>query len=180
MRKYLPKASLLLLIPLTGLSQPQNFYNVDYGLKLGVSNYIGDIGGYDKKAQPFVLDMKMQETRWSLGSYLRYRLGKPYMGRDPWSIEAQLNYIRISGADSLTAKFAPRKLRGISFRNDIVQFNSMVEWIFLENPDIGHKNTHKKDINMYLGTGISIFYQDPYAYNPNHYFGLPLGLTCMA
>src|ERR1700733_14819497 len=70
----------IFLFPLAGFSQ----YYWDYGLKLGASNYLGDIGGLSQSKRPFVLDMKMQETRWAVGGYVRYKL------RDPWSLEAQL------------------------------------------------------------------------------------------
>jgi hypothetical protein len=165
--------TLVLLIPLMGFSQPHNFYNLDYGLKLGVSNYIGDLGGYNTKAQPFVLDMKMQETRWSFGTYIRYRFGRPYTGRNLFMLEAQLNWIRIDGADSLTKNYLPRKLRNLNFRNNIIQLNMMADWIFYENPYLGHHSYIKKAINLYVCTGLSVFYQNPQTYNPSHFMGLP-------
>lgn len=172
-KKLLYLITQLLLIPLIGFSQPHNFYNVDYGVKLGVSNYIGDLGGYNTSAQPFVLDMKMQETRWSLGSYIRYRFGKSYTGKNPWSIEAQINWVRIDGADSLTKNYLPRRLRNLNFRNNIVQFNLMMDWIFWENNDVGQTHTNEKAVNTYICTGFSLFYQNPQAYNPDHFEGYP-------
>jgi hypothetical protein len=173
MRKKIVIIFLVFFIPLISFSQSDNSYNLDFGLKLGVSNYIGDIGGDDKKAQAFVLDMKMQETRWSIGGYARYKIGKPDAVKTPWSVEVQLNWIRISGADSLTKNYSPRKIRNLTFRNDIVQLNMMGEWSFFESANLGKDDNSEKNLSAYGCTGLSIFYQDPYAYNPYHYLGLP-------
>jgi hypothetical protein len=174
MRKHIFLSLLLFSISWASFSQPSNFFNVDYGLKLGAANYIGDIGGYDQKGQPFLYDMKMQETRWSFGAYFRYRIGTPERSKNnPFLVEAQINWVRITGADSLTTNYAPRKLRNLTFRNDIIQFNALAEWNFFENPDIGLQKDYQKGINAYVCSGISIFYQDPKAYNPYHEFNLP-------
>ena len=163
MRKLVLLVSVCILLPFTGFSQ----YDLDYGLKLGASNYLGDIGGLSQSRRPFVLDMKMQETRWAVGAYARYRI------RDPWSVEAQLNWVRVSGADSLTYRYDPRRGRNLNFRNDIIQLNAMGEWTFFENPDLGNTYRYENAFSAYLCAGVSIFYQDPYAYNPNRAFGLP-------
>ena len=159
MRKLVLIACLFLLIPFIGFSQ----YYWDYGLKLGASNYLGDIGGLNQSKRPFVLDMKMQETRWAIGGYARYKL------RDPWSVEAQFNWVRISGADSLTKAYDPRRGRNLNFRNDIFQLNALGEWTFFENPDLGNTYRYENAFAAYLCAGFSLFYQDPFAYNPNRY-----------
>ncbi|HSY76895.1 MAG TPA: hypothetical protein VK890_08565 [Bacteroidia bacterium] len=159
MRKLVLIASILFLMPFVGFSQ----YYWDYGAKLGASNYLGDIGGLSQSRRPFVLDMKMQETRWDIGGYVRYKL------RDPWSVEAQLNWVRVSGADSLTAKYDPRRGRNLNFRNDIIQFSAFGEWTFFENPDLGNTYRYENAFSAYLFAGISVFYQCPFAYNPYHY-----------
>jgi len=159
MRKHILIVIILFSLPIIGFGQ----YDLDYGLKLGASNYLGDIGGLDQSKRPFVLDMKMQETRWAVGAYARYRI------RDPWSVEAQLSWIRISGADSLTTRYDPRRGRNLNFRNDIIQLNVMGEWTFFENPDLGNTYRYENAFSSYLCAGISVFYQDPSAYNPYRY-----------
>ena len=57
------------LILLLGSSQ----YNFDYGIKLGATNYLGDIGGQEKSRREFLMDMKLSQTRWVAGGYARYK-----------------------------------------------------------------------------------------------------------
>ncbi|MGP8216163.1 MAG: outer membrane beta-barrel protein [Bacteroidia bacterium] len=157
MRKLVLIASLFILLPIIGYSQ----YNWDYGGKIGPSDYLGSIGGInsDEHRRDFVDDMQLKETGWQIGGYVRYKI------RDPWSVEAQLSWIRIQGADSLS-NYAPRKIRDLTFRNDMIQLNVMGEWTFFENPDLGNTYRYENSFGLYLCAGISIFYQDPYAYNP--------------
>ena len=156
MRKLTLAFIIVLVFPLVGFSQ----YYFDYGMKLGVSNSLTDIGGLEQTARPFVLDMKTQETRWAAGFYGRYKL------KDPWSIEANLTYVRIQGADSLSTN-SGRRGRNLNFRNDIFQFSLMGEWTFFENPDLGNTYRYENAFAAYLATGIAVFYQDPYGYgNP--------------
>jgi hypothetical protein len=164
MRKYILAFIIILFFPLAGFSQ----YYLDYGAKLGVSNSLTDVGGWDQTARPFVLDMKLAETRWAFGGYLRYKL------KDPWSIEADLYYLRIQGADSLSV-YPGRRGRNCNFRNDIFQFSVMGEWTFFENPDLGNTYRYENAFAAYLAIGIAIFYQDPYGYgNPVDSKGNPL------
>ena len=156
MRRYTLALIIIIFFPLAGFSQ----YYWDYGAKLGVSNSLTDIGGWDQTARPWVLDMKLQETRWDVGGYVRYKL------KDPWAIEADLSYLRLQGADSLSI-YPGRRGRNANFRNDIFQFSLMGEWTFFENPDLGNTYRYENAFAAYLGLGIAIFYQDPYSYgNP--------------
>ena len=61
----------LALFPLFGFSQ---YYAMDYGILLGGSQYLGEFGGKEKIAQPFILDLKMGQTRYALGGFFRYRV----------------------------------------------------------------------------------------------------------
>ena len=49
-------------------------WRLDYGLSVGVSNYLGDIGGKEKTRRDFVADMKMAKTRWNFGGFVRYKI----------------------------------------------------------------------------------------------------------
>ena len=162
MRKVTILLCLSLLAPMWAFSQ----YYWDYGFRAGVANSLTDIGGLQKTAQPWVLDMKLQETRWNPGIYVRYKI------RDPFSIEADFDYLRLEGADSLSTN-PGRRGRNLNFRNDIFQLTVKGEWAFYENPDLGNTYRYQNSFSSYLFLGISVFYQDPYGWgNPPGGHGL--------
>ncbi|NNM94106.1 MAG: hypothetical protein HKL88_01420 [Bacteroidia bacterium] len=153
MRKYLPLLLLSFLIPATAFSQ----YYWDYGGQVGLTNYLGKIGGLEKTAQPFILDMKLPETRWDIGGYVRYKL------RDPFLIEADLDLLRISGADSLSTN-PGRRGRNLNFRNTMVSLAVKGMWTFYENSDLGHTYRFRNSFNSYLFLGVGMIYQNPQGY----------------
>ena len=54
----------LIVAPFIGFSQ---YYAMDYGILAGASQYLGEFGGNEKEAQPWILDMKRQQTRFAVG-----------------------------------------------------------------------------------------------------------------
>src|SRR5687768_1624015 len=82
----------------------------DYGFSLGVSNYLGDIGGKEKTRRDFVADMKMAKTRWNVGGFARYKVHQKL------SVKLALDYLRIEGDDKLSSNPA-RNARNLNFRN---------------------------------------------------------------
>lgn len=155
---------LLLTVSYTGLSQS---YNLDYGIKLGAANYFGEIGGKDQPARPWVLDMKINQTRWSGGAFLRYRFNH-WIG-----INSSFNYLRIQGADSLT-DYIPRKARNLSFRNDIFELSARAEIYtpFLYLADVGYTGKYRTDFQAYLFAGITGFWNNPKANYQGEWYAL--------
>jgi hypothetical protein len=153
MRKIIFILSFCVIAPFWGFSQ----YYWDYGARLGMANSLTDIGGLQKTAQPWILDMKLQETRWNLGGYLRYKI------RDPFSIEADLDWIRLQGADSLSTN-PGRRGRNLNFRNDIVDLTVKGIWQFYQNPDLGNTYRYQNAFASYLCLGVSVFLNHPQGY----------------
>ena len=153
MRKIIILLGFCIMVPALGFSQ----YYWDYGMRVGAANYLGDIGGLEKTARPWVLDMKIKETRWNTGAYLRYKL------RDPFAIEADFDYLRIQGADSLSTN-PGRRGRNLSFRNDIFGLTVKGIWTFYENPDLGNVYRYQNSFASYLFLGVTVFHQNPKAY----------------
>lgn len=131
-------------------------YNMDVGFKVGASNYLGDIGGKDQTARPWVLDMKMAKTRWSIGGFFRYRFAM-HSG-----INVGLTYFRVEGDDRLSTNPA-RRGRNLNFRNDVFDLSVRYEytplWLYLA--DVGNVGRYRTDFQAYLFAGVSVFYNNP-------------------
>lgn len=145
----------LLTISYAGLSQR---YNFDYGIKLGATNYLGDIGGLDQPARPWVLDMKLNQTRWAAGAFARYRFNHLI------ALNTAFTYLRVQGADSLT-DYIPRRARNLSFRNDVFELSTRVEIYppFLHMADVGYTGRYRTDFQAYVFAGIAGFWNNPKA-----------------
>src|SRR4051812_7187774 len=68
----------------------------DYGVSVGASNYLGDIGGKDGTRKDFIADVKLAKTRWNIGGFARWKW------RPKLSLKASFDYIRIEGDDKLS------------------------------------------------------------------------------
>ncbi|MEO6882669.1 MAG: DUF6089 family protein [Bacteroidia bacterium] len=153
MRKIHTLLVFIFLISSVAFSQ----YRWDYGLRLGVSNYLGDIGGTDLTRRNFVSDMKLAETKFSGGIFVRTRLGESF------GLKASLNYGRIAGADSLSTNYG-RRGRNLSFRNDIFELAVTGEYYFYQVNDLGHTYRYRNDFKAYIFAGIAGFHHNPEAY----------------
>lgn len=145
----------LMTVSYVGFSQR---YNFDYGIKLGATNYLGDIGGKDQPARPFVMDMKLNQTRWAAGAFARYRFNH-WIG-----LNVGFTYLRVQGADSLST-YVPRNARNLSFRNDIFELSARAEIYppFLYLADVGYTGRYRTDFQAYGFGGIAGFWNNPKA-----------------
>ena len=131
-------------------------WRLDYGLSVGVSNYLGDIGGKEKTRRDFVADMKMAKTRWNFGGFVRYKI-KPKL-----SIKLALDYLRIEGDDKLSSNPA-RNTRNLNFRNDMFDLGLTGEYFFYENNDLGNTYRFKNGFRAYIFAGVGAYYSNPKA-----------------
>src|SRR5690606_9831782 len=133
----------------------QKGYNWEYGMLAGPSNYLGEIGGRERSARPFIFDMKMEKTRWDIGPYIRYRF------RSPISLKLAMHYLRISGEDRLSSN-PGRKYRNLSFRNDIYDLEGTVQWHFYNSDrPMGIYMRTNVYFTAYLFMGAGAFYHNP-------------------
>ena len=138
-------------------------YNFDFGLNLGASNYLGEIGGPDKDPANTFMDLNMEATRYAVGGFARYRFHK--------NIAAKLsvNYIRLASADSLTEE-PTKRARNLSFRTNVIEAATTVEYYFLTLNDINKTASFRSDFRAYVFGGFSAFYFNPTAeYNGDIY-----------
>ena len=131
-------------------------YAWDIGGNLGFSNYLGEIGGGAGEARDWVLDMKLDQTRWNPGVFVRYRADYNF------GINMSLNYFRIQGADSLTEN-PNRFTRNLHFRNDVFELAAVGEYYFFSQPDVGRTGRYLLDFKAYVFAGGALFYNNPKA-----------------
>ena len=138
-------------------------YNIDFGVKLGGANYLGEMGGKEQSRRNFVMDMKLSQTRWALGAFGRYRIN-PYV-----AVNLGFTYGRIQGADSLSSN-PGRVGRNLSFRNDILDLSLRGELYLYKVNDVGNRGRYRTDFQTFVFAGVSGFYSNPKAKNTNYSF----------
>jgi len=142
-------------LPKLGFSQ----FKWDFGGSLGVSNYLGEMGGKEKPRRDFVYDMNLTQTRLSAGGFARYKLS-PVI-----SVKSSLNYIRIQGNDALSSN-PERFSRNLSFRNNMFELSTVAEYYFYKSSDMsgrpGLRGSRKRvDFRSYVFAGVGALYSNP-------------------
>lgn len=145
---------LIFVLCLTTVSKAQWLW--DYGVAVGVSNYLGDIGGKEKTRRDFVADMKMAKTRWNVGGFARYKVHQKV------SVKLALDYLRIEGDDKLSSNIA-RNARNLNFRNDMFDLAVTGQVFFYEDNDLGNTYRYKNGFRAYFFAGVGAFYTNPKA-----------------
>jgi hypothetical protein len=142
-------------LPKLGFSQ----FKWDFGGSVGVSNYLGEMGGKEKPRRDFVADMNLTQTRLSSGAFARYKLTPSI------SVKGSLNYIRIQGNDALSPN-PERFSRNLSFRNNMFELSTVAEYYFYKSSDMsgrpGLRGSRKRvDFRTYLFLGVGALYSNP-------------------
>lgn len=128
----------------------------DYGFSLGVSNYLGDIGGNEQTRRDFVADLKLAQTRWNTGAFVRYKV------RPNVSAKLAFDYLRVEGDDKLSSNPA-RNARNLNFRNDILDLAVTGEYFFYTDNDLGNTYRYRNGFRAYIFAGVGGFYHNPKA-----------------
>jgi len=144
-----------------GLNSAHGQYDLDYGGMIGASNYLGEIGGTKRvgKGTPrknFIADLRLDQTKFAVGGWIRYKV-HPLV-----SVKAGLSWIRI-GAEDATSDYIARRVRNLSFRNDIYEFNVQGEYNFYEIHNIAPRGRTVVDFGTYALLGGGMFYHNPKA-----------------
>jgi len=129
-------------------------YRWDYGLKIGASNYLGDIGGKYLPRRDFVVDMHLNSTRLSAGGYLRYKFNKRF------AVSTNFDWIRITDRDAYTI-YAPRRARNANFRNDLLELGGRAELTIWYDNDVGNKGYYNPDFKVFLFAGLAGYSSNP-------------------
>lgn len=131
---------------------------------LGVTNFLGDLGGLDKVGTDYsFIDLEWAMTRYGAHFGYRYRFR-------PWiSTKSQLQFGLLMGNDQLTTEPA-RRNRNLNFQTHLIEFSQHLELVIYNNEHYGARNKikglrghrNKNDI-LYVFSGISVFAYFPQA-----------------
>lgn len=136
----------------------------EYGVNLGFSSFLGDLGGSDSEGRPFFWDVDPQVTRPAIGFVWRQEM----IPRVALRLNAY--YSELRGADSLSNDEF-RHYRNLSFKSPILEASAMAELSM--NRYVG---AFKRRFNPYLYGGVGAFYFNPQAnYNGDWIELQPLG-----
>ena len=129
-------------------------YLWDYGITGGAANYLGDIGGTDEPRKDFVSDMKLKETRYVFGVYVRRRISRSF------NIKMAGSYGKIGGDDQNT-DYVPRRARNLNFTNTIKELSLQAEYTLYSDNDFGGKGLYNPNFRVYGMAGIATFWHEP-------------------
>ena len=68
---------LLALLVTVAAGHARSQYLWDVGIHAGGANYLGEMGGKEQTRRDFVLDLKLNQTRWTFGVFGRRMPGVP-------------------------------------------------------------------------------------------------------
>ncbi|UKN01576.1 DUF6089 family protein [Paracrocinitomix mangrovi] len=148
---------LLILFIALGLSTVASAqrYNLGFGMRAGVTNFLGDIGGGDE-ARNFVYNMELADTRWAVGPFINYRFHPLF------AINGSITYARLQGMDSNSENRA-RRGRNLNFTNDIFDISAKFEYYpqILSVSDVGFRGMYQTDYQTYFFAGLGTVIHGP-------------------
>jgi len=92
---------------------------------LGASNFLGDLGGRDRVASKFYLDMELVKTRYVAHLTYLYYLQRTI------AIRPSFYFARVTGDDALTQEFF-RHHRNLNFKSNLYEFSVTGEYQFIK------------------------------------------------
>lgn len=158
--------SFLAVVPASG----QYFRNSDYWkthraeltLGLGISNFLGELGGRDRIGAPFVWDLEMSQTKPAASFGYRYYL------LEKLSFRVNATYGILAGNDNLTDE-PFRHNRNLSFKSDLIEGQLCLEFHPFQE-QLGHlhdlrgvQGLKSSRMGLYLFAGVGGFYFNPKA-----------------
>jgi hypothetical protein len=164
MKKIILFSFLILTTPFFGYAQYDLNHTLnrsEYSGALGLSQFLGDLGGSPQVGTHFLHDFNPGAIRY--GGYLGYRRR---IGRS-WSIKATLTLAELYGNDDLSSN-PYRFNRNQNFRSLIIEPSMQFEYHFYQYDQAGHhykiKHAHgfrTLALDAYLFAGVGFFYFNP-------------------
>ncbi len=129
-------------------------YRWDFGVNLGVSNYLGEIGGGAETRRDFVYDMKLNRTQYTFGGFARYRFSPVF------AANIGINYGRIR-ANDFNSQNPARVARNLSFRNNILEISGRGEVTLWYDNDASGRGYYNPDFRIYGFVGAGVIKHNP-------------------
>lgn len=131
-------------------------------VSLGVSNFLGELGGRNRIGSDFIWDLEISQTKPS------FAIGWRYYVAEKVAMRLNASYGLLAGNDNLTTEEF-RQNRNLHFRSDLVEVALTFEYHFFKE-QLGHmhdlrgvKGQRSSQVGLYLFAGVSGFYFDPRA-----------------
>ncbi|MBI2269462.1 MAG: hypothetical protein HYU69_03795 [Bacteroidetes bacterium] len=144
---------LLIIIPTVIFAQRRNRYKYEWIGGVGMTNFLGDLGGANQIGTHFVKDWEWSATRPSLTGGLRYKNSR-YI-----AFKGALSFAMLYGSDNLTQE-PIRRNRNINFRSPVIELSTQVEF-FVNKEKQGSlyriknaRGARRLDLQGYLFAGI--------------------------
>jgi hypothetical protein len=171
---------LILLISITLTASAQNFmrpnewqkYRRELFITLGSANFLGDLGGRDRKGTDFSpVDLNFSQTRTAFGVGGRYRLSKAF------NVVGKFSFLNVKGDDAIT-RDKYRNNRNLNFKSNIYELSGRGEvgyqsrrrgasrYGIRQNFGQVRNITH----NIYAFLGVGVFYFNPKGRTPEGKF----------
>ena len=131
-------------------------FSYEVGIKTGVANYLGDIGGKDLPRQGLFLDMHVNQSRLAGSIFTRLKYNKKFM------FSQEFGYMKIQDADKFST-YIPRRTRNLNFRNRLIESSTRTEYTIWYDNDVSNRGFYNPDFKLYVFTGLSVFYSNPQA-----------------
>ena len=140
-------------------------------LGLGISNFLGELGGRDRVGSDFVWDLEFSQTRPATSFGYRYYVARKH------SFRLNFSYGILAGNDNLTRE-PFRSNRNLHFKSDVLELALLYE-LHLYREELGHvydlrgvKGTKASRIGIYFFGGIGGLHFQPKALFNNTWVAL--------
>lgn len=164
------KSKIILLILLNSIfivniyAQAWRLDRQNIGINVGMTNFLGDLGGGKTVGQPFIYDLDIQATRPLIGISYNYRIDKLTL------LSTQINFGYLRGDDAFTKNLI-RNNRNLNFRSPIIELTEQFELILYNS-----RETHRYKLRgvrgwtsfeIYAFVGVGVFWFNPQGRAPN-------------
>ncbi|MCO5231567.1 MAG: DUF6089 family protein [Chitinophagales bacterium] len=155
---------LISLVINTLVVSAQNFQSShSVGFSIGVSTFLGDLGGSRNIGKGFIHDLDIQATRPAIGAFYKFNLNQFL------SFRAEFAYTQIFGNDAFTPaewfvdEGYPRRYRNLQFTSPVISAGGIVE-LNLYKYELG--STDKFKFAPFVGIGGGGFWYNPKTKDP--------------